>query len=65
MVSLRVAEFLAGYRPDVVVAREDLLGRAPGYVFAAAGTDTRKTEAQTVNEFLGQFGTHSSLVEST
>ncbi len=52
---VRVAEFLTGYQPDVVVAREILQGRAPGYVFAAAGTETGKTEAKTVAELLGQF----------
>ncbi len=52
---IRVAEFLSSYKPDVVVARENLNGRAPGYVFTAFGTDTAMTEAKTLDEFLGQF----------
>jgi hypothetical protein len=45
-----VAEFLLRYKPDVIITRESLSGKGPGYVFAGAGTETRQTEAVSLDE---------------
>ena len=47
---LRVAEFLLGYKPDVVLTKESLIGKGPGYVFAEAGVETSQTDARDLDE---------------
>ena len=45
---LRVAEFLLGHKPDVVLTRENLSGKAPGYVFAEAGVEIVQIETESL-----------------
>jgi cation diffusion facilitator family transporter len=52
---IKVAEFLLTYKPDVVVARETLVGKGPGYALDDAGTETRQTEAKSLDELLSQL----------
>lgn len=52
---LKVAQFLLGYRPDVVVTREKLSGKGPGYAFADAGVETRQTESLDVEDLINQL----------
>lgn len=52
---IKVAEFLLSYKPDVIVARENLSGKGPGYAFAEAGVETIQTEAKSLDEFLDQL----------
>jgi cation diffusion facilitator family transporter len=52
---IKVAQFLLGHKPDVIVAREQLSGKGPGYAFANAGVETRQTESQNVDELLTQL----------
>jgi cation diffusion facilitator family transporter len=49
---INVAQFLLGYKPDIVVTREDLTGKGPGYAFADAGVQAIQREAQTLAELL-------------
>ena len=52
---IKVAEFLLNHKPDIVVARENLVGKGPGYAFAEAGTETMQTEAMSLSKLLGQL----------
>ena len=52
---IKVAEFLLGYKPDVVVARESLSGKGPGYTFADAGVETIQTETSSLRELVSQL----------
>jgi len=47
-----VANFLVTFKPDIVVTREDLAGKGPGYVFADAGIDTIRTDADDLRSFI-------------
>jgi cation diffusion facilitator family transporter len=49
---IMVAEFLLKYKPDIVIAKESLLGKGPGYALAYAGTETLQTEAKSLEELL-------------
>lgn len=46
---LKVAEFLLSYKPDVVLAKENLARKGPGYAFAEAGVDTIITQAESLD----------------
>jgi cation diffusion facilitator family transporter len=52
---IKVAQFLLSHKPDIVVTKEDLTGKGPGYVFADAGVQTSPTETQTVDELVEQL----------
>jgi predicted Fe-Mo cluster-binding NifX family protein len=52
---IKVAEFLLGHKPDIIVSIEDLVGKGPGYAFANAGVETIQTEAQTLDELLSRL----------
>jgi len=52
---IKVAEFLLAYKPDVLIARESLTHKGPGYAFNDAGTVIRQTEAKSLDELLGQI----------
>ena len=45
---LKVVQFLLGFKPDVVISRERLEGKGPGYAFAEAGVETVQTDAETL-----------------
>ena len=49
---LKVAQFLLGFKPDVVFSRESLEGKGPGYAFAEAGVETVQTDAETLEELV-------------
>jgi len=52
---IKVAEFLLTYKPDVVIARESLSGKGPGYALDDAGTETKQTEAKSLDDLLAQL----------
>lgn len=43
---IKVAQFLLQHKPDVVIARESLLGRGPGYALGDVGVSVRQTRAR-------------------
>ena len=49
---LKVAKFLLTYKPDVILCKESLAGKGPGYAFAEAGVETSQTEAKTLEELV-------------
>ncbi|MCK9565266.1 MAG: cation diffusion facilitator family transporter [Methanothrix sp.] len=49
---LKVAKFLLTYKPDVILSKESLAGKGPGYVFAEAGVETTQTQAKTLEELV-------------
>ncbi len=49
---ITVANFLVTFKPDIVVTREDLAGKGPGYVFAEAGIETIRTDADDLGSFI-------------
>ncbi|MFZ3092215.1 MAG: cation diffusion facilitator family transporter [Methanothrix sp.] len=49
---LKVAQFLLGFKPDVVFSRESLVGKGPGYAFAEAGVETAQTDVETLEELV-------------
>ncbi|MCU0637621.1 MAG: cation diffusion facilitator family transporter [Methanothrix sp.] len=49
---IKVAQFLLAYKPDVVITRESLTGKGPGYAFAEAGVEIGQTEARTLDEII-------------
>jgi cation diffusion facilitator family transporter len=51
---IRVAEWLVGFKVDVVLLREDVQGKGPAYVFADAGVETRLTETATLAEAIAE-----------
>jgi cation diffusion facilitator family transporter len=52
---IKVAEFLLSHKPDIVIAREKLSGKGPGYAFANAGVETRQTKSRNVDELLNKL----------
>jgi len=52
---IKVAQFLLGHKPDVILAREKLSGKGPGYAFADAGLETRQTKIRNLDELLNQL----------
>ncbi len=49
---IKVAQFLLAYKPDVVITRESLTGKGPGYAFAEAGVEIGQTEARTLDDII-------------
>jgi cation diffusion facilitator family transporter len=49
---IRVAEWLVGQKVDVVLMREDVRGKGPGYVLRDAGVDMRITDRARLDEAL-------------
>jgi hypothetical protein len=47
-----VANFLVTFKPDIIVTREDLAGKGPGYVFADGGIETIQTDADDMGTFI-------------
>jgi len=52
---IKVAQFLLDHKPDIVVARENLSGKGPGYAFADAGIETMQTQATSLSQLLVQL----------
>lgn len=51
---IAVANFLVTFRPDIIVTRENLAGKGPGYVFADGGIETVQTDADDLESFIRQ-----------
>lgn len=49
---IMVANFLVTFKPDIVVTREELAGKGPGYVFADGGIETVQTDADDMGTFI-------------
>jgi predicted Fe-Mo cluster-binding NifX family protein len=49
---LKVAEFLLARKPDVILTRESLSGKGPGYAFAEAGVETVQIEAESLEKII-------------
>jgi len=49
---LKVAELLLRHKPDVVVTRESLAGKGPGYALAEAGTEIAQTDLTSLDELI-------------
>jgi cation diffusion facilitator family transporter len=60
---IRVAEWLVGFKADVVLLREDVQGKGPAYVFADAGVETRLTQITTLAEAIAEQLEESSQRE--
>lgn len=52
---LKVAKFLLTYKPDVILSKESLSGKGPGYAFAEAGVETSQTGAKTLEELVNSL----------
>ena len=52
---LMIAKFLFTYKPDVILCKESLSGKGPGYAFAEAGVETSQTEAKTLEELVNSL----------
>ena len=52
---IQVAEWLAGYKVDVVLLKEDLRGKGPVYVFGDAGIEMRRIDALTLPEVIQEL----------
>lgn len=52
---LKVARFLLTYKPDVILSKESLSGKGPGYAFAEAGVETSQTGAETLEELVNSL----------
>ena len=57
---IKVAQFLLGHKPDVIIAKEKLSGKGPGYAFADADVETRQTKSHNVDRLLNQLLSDSS-----
>ncbi len=49
---LKIAKLLLSYKPDVILSKESLSGKGPGYAFAEAGVETSQTGAKTLDELV-------------
>lgn len=49
---IMVANFLSTFKPDIVVTRENLSGKGPGYVFTDGGIETVQTDAEDLKTFI-------------
>lgn len=61
---IKVVKFLFSHEPDVIITREKLSGKGPGYAFAHAGVEMRQTESRNVEELLDQLLSDSSKRDS-
>jgi len=52
---IKVAGFLMTYKPDTVIARDNLIGKGPGYALSDGGVEVRQTGAQSLDELLGEL----------
>ncbi len=52
---IKVAEFLLTYKPDVVIARENLSRKGPGYALDDGGAELKQTESKSLDELLSQL----------
>jgi cation diffusion facilitator family transporter len=57
---IKAAELLLTYKPDVVIAKENLASKGPGYALDDAGVEVRQTHVNSLDELLGQLMTGES-----
>jgi len=59
---IKVAEYLLSYKPDIIVTRESLLDKGPGYVFGDSGIELRQTNVEFMDELEDEllFGKNQS-----
>ncbi len=62
---IRVAEWLAAHKPDVVLVREDLHGKGPEYVLRDAGIALQRTEERTLAQALAALDLRQPPAEVT
>ena len=62
---IRVAEWLAAHKPDVVLVREDLHGKGPEYVLRDAGIALQRTEERTLAQALAGLDMRQPPAEVT
>jgi predicted Fe-Mo cluster-binding NifX family protein len=62
---LKVARLLLTYKPDMIICKESLAGKGPGYAFAEAGVESLLTGAQSLEELVRSLaGTGAGGAES-
>ncbi|ABK14358.1 MULTISPECIES: cation diffusion facilitator family transporter [Methanothrix] len=49
---IKVAELLLKHKPDIVLTKESLRGRGPGYAFAEAGVETLQIQTDSLKELI-------------
>ncbi|MGB9923572.1 MAG: NifB/NifX family molybdenum-iron cluster-binding protein, partial [Methanothrix sp.] len=49
---IKVAELLLKHKPDIVLTKESLKGRGPGYAFAEAGVETLQIQTDSLKELI-------------
>ena len=49
---LKVSRFLLAYKPDIIICKESLAGKGPGYAFAEAGVESAQTEAESLEDLV-------------
>lgn len=52
---LKVAAFLLVHKPDVIITKEVLVGKGPGYAFAESGVETVQTAAGSLEEVVKEI----------
>jgi hypothetical protein len=52
---MKMAEFLLSHKPDVVLDKESLSGKGPGYAFAEAEVKTVQTESRSLDALAEQL----------
>jgi predicted Fe-Mo cluster-binding NifX family protein len=50
---IKIAEWLVAQKTDIVLAKVDLAGRAPGYVLRDAGIEIQQTAGRKLADVLG------------
>lgn len=49
---LKVARLLLTYKPDIIICKESLAGKGPGYAFAEAGVESSQTGAESLEDLI-------------
>lgn len=52
---LKVAGFLLSHKPDVVITKENLSGKGPGYALAEAGVEAVQTDSVSLSELVDRL----------
>jgi predicted Fe-Mo cluster-binding NifX family protein len=60
---IRVAEWLVAHRADVVLTREDLKNKGPGYALANSGVEIRQIESPTLTDALARLQKNWKLTD--
>ena len=60
---IRVAEWLIAHKADVVLTKEDLKNKGPGYVLANSGVEFHQIQSQTLTDALGSLQGNRKLTD--